>query len=161
MSTAAVLLVAFVIALGVVGTVVPGVPGLPLAWVAVLAWTLLDGGGFGHWVVLLIVTLLMVGGIAAKYVLSERRMRRQGAPRRTLVVAALGGLLGFFLVPVIGVFLGLAVGALLAEYARLHELRAAWASTRGVLVALGIGTLIEIAAGVAMALTWTAGALLG
>jgi hypothetical protein len=160
MSTTGLLLVALAMAVGVVGTVVPGLPGLPIAWAAVLVWVLADDGGAAHWAVLAVVTALLAVGIVAKYVLSSRRMRERGAPRSTLVLAGLGGLVGFFVIPVVGVFVGLAAGALAAEYARLHDLRAAWSSAWAVLLALGIGTLIEIAAGVAMVLTWAAGVAL-
>ena len=155
--TGGLLLLALVMAAGVAGTVVPVLPGLPLVWAAVLAWVLLDGGGATRWSVLAVVTVLMAAGIVAKYVLSSRRIRERGAPRSTLLAAGLGGVVGFFVVPVVGILLGIAAGALVAEYVRLRDLRAAWASTVAVLVALGIGTLLEIAAGVAMVATWVVG----
>jgi len=152
-------LVALAIAVGIVGTILPVLPGLPIAWAAVLVWVLADDGGAGHWLVLLVVTLLMAVGIGAKYVLSSRRIRERGAPWTTMAAAGLGGLVGFFVIPVVGLFVGLALGAFAAEYLRLKDLQQAWSSAWAVLLALGIGTLIEIAAGVLMALTWGLGVL--
>ena len=160
MSTGAELLVALVIAVGLVGTILPVLPGLALAWAAVLVWTIADGGGLVRWSVLAVVSVLMVVGMTAKYVLSGRRMRERGAPRSTLLAAGVGGIVGFFVIPVVGIVVGLAAGSFLAELSRLHDKRAAWSSTWAVLVALGIGTLIELAAGVVMALTWGAGVAL-
>ena len=157
MSTEAQALVALVMAIGVVGSVLPVLPGLPIAWGAVVAWAVLDGGGVVRWSVVAVATVLMVAGMAAKYVLSGRRMRERGAPQTTLLAAGLGGLVGFFVIPVLGVFVGLAAGAFLAELGRLQDARAAWSSTWAVLVALGIGTLLEIGAGIAMVLAWGAG----
>jgi hypothetical protein len=110
--------------------------------------------------VLAVVTVLLVVGAVAKYVLSSRRMRERGAPRSTLVWAGVAGVVGFFVIPVVGVFVGLAAGALGAEYARLRDLRAAWSSAWAVLVALGIGTLVEIGAGIGMVAVWALGAAL-
>ncbi len=160
MDSAGLALVALAIAVGIAGTVVPVLPGLPVVWLAVLAWTLLDGGGPARWAVLALVTAVTATGVAAKYVLSSRRMRERGAPRSTLLLAGLGGVVGFFVVPVVGIFVGLAAGAYAAEYSRLRDPRAAWSSAWSVLVALGIGTLIEIAAGLGVFVIWAGAELL-
>lgn len=151
--------VGLVIAIGIAGSVLPVLPGLPVAWAAVLYWAVAEGEGTGRWVVLAIATVLMVVGVVAKFVLSTRRLRGQGAPRRTLAAAAVGGILGFFLIPVVGIFVGIAAGALLAEYLRHRRWEPAWSSAKTVLIALGIGTLVEVAAGVLLGLVWLVGVL--
>lgn len=72
---------------------------------------------------------------------------------RTLVVGVAGAVAGFFLIPVLGLPVGFVVGVYLAELARLRDGRAAWRSTRTAVVAIGIGMLVELAAGLAMAFT--------
>ena len=156
-STLGLLLVGLVLAVGVVGTVLPLVPGLPLAWVAVVVWAVLDGGGPGRWLVVLLAGVLAVAGVAAKYTLSSRSLAASGAPRSTVLLAGLAAIAGFFVLPVLGALAGLAVGAFVAEYLRLGSTGAAWRSTRGVLLALGIGSLLELAAGVAIGLVWLVG----
>ena len=44
-----------------------------------------------------------------------------------------------------------------AEYARLRDGGRAWTSTRAALVAIGIGVLIELTAGVLMLAVWLLG----
>ena len=156
MNAAELLLVALVMAVGVAGTVIPVVPGLALVWAAGLVWALNEDGTV-RWVVLTLLTVLAIVGVAAKYVLSTRSVTRQGAPRTTLLAGGIGALVGFFVIPVVGVFVGLIGGVLLAEQYRLRDWARAWRSTRAALVALGIGVLIELGAGVAMVLTWLAG----
>ena len=155
--TAETLLVALVMAVGVVGVLVPLLPGLALVWAAGLVWVLGDGGGVVRWTVLVLMTVLLVAGAAAKWVLPARSVRDAGAPRSTLLVGAVGAVVGFFVIPVVGLVIG-GVGVIyLAERRRLGDGGLAWRSTRATLLAVGIGMLLELAAAFAMVLTWALG----
>ena len=60
-------LVALVMAVGLLGVLVPLLPGTALILVAGLAWAVLvQETGTGRWVVVLVMTALLVAGIAAK-----------------------------------------------------------------------------------------------
>jgi uncharacterized protein YqgC (DUF456 family) len=158
MSAGAELLVLLVMVVGLVGVVVPVLPGLALVWAAGLFWAWADGGGV-RWVVAALLTLLVVAGTVAKYALPARSASGAGAPRRTLLLGALGAVVGFFVIPVVGVVVG-GVGAIyLTETARLGSSSAAWASTRAVLLAVGIGMLVELATGVLMVALWATAAV--
>jgi hypothetical protein len=63
---------------------------------------------------------------------------------------------GFFVIPVIGLFIGFVLGVYLAEYRRLGA-TAAWPSTTHALKAVGLSILIELAAGVVATFIWIAG----
>jgi uncharacterized protein len=67
------------------------------------------------------------------------------------------GLVGFFVIPVVGLFVGFVLGVWLAEWARLRDPRRAWPSTKQALKAAGLSMLIELAAGLAIAAVWLAG----
>jgi uncharacterized protein YqgC (DUF456 family) len=151
------LLVGVVMVVGIVGIVLPVLPGLLLIWAAGLWWTIADGGGAARWTVLAVMTALLVVGTIAKYVLPARSAAARGAPIGTLVIGAVCAVIGFFVIPVIGVIVGGVLGIYLAEYARLREPRRAWDSTRAALVAIGIGLLIELTAGVLMFGVWLLG----
>ena len=151
------LLVGLLMLVGVVGTVVPLLPGLVLVWAAGLVWVLADGGGVVRWATLAVLTVLLVVGMVAKYVLPGRRAAAEGAPFSTLAVGVVGMVVGFFVIPVVGLLVGGLLGVFLAELVRLRTASAAWVSTRGVLVAVGIGTLIEIACGLLMIAVWLVG----
>jgi uncharacterized protein YqgC (DUF456 family) len=66
---------------------------------------------------------------------------------------------GFFVIPVVGLVAGGVLGVYVAERARLGNHAAAWTSTRRVLVAAGIGALVEIGAGLLMMAVWLVGVL--
>jgi uncharacterized protein YqgC (DUF456 family) len=158
MSAGAELLVLLVMLVGLVGVVIPVLPGLALIWGAGVFWAWADGGGV-RWAVAALLTLLLLAGTVAKYALPARSASGSGAPRGTLLLGAFGAVAGFFLIPVVGFVIG-GVGAIyLAEASRLGSPRAAWASTRAVLVAVGIGMLVELATGVLMVAAWAAAAL--
>jgi uncharacterized protein len=86
------------------------------------------------------------------------RLRAAGVPTRVLVTGGILGIIGFFVVPVVGLFLGFVLGVYLAELARVGRDRA-WGSTRGALAAVGWSMLIELASGLLAAAVWV-GALL-
>jgi hypothetical protein len=69
------------------------------------------------------------------------------------------GLIGFFVVPVVGLVLGFVLGIWLAERARLGAGRA-WPSTKQALTAVGLSVLVELAAGLGIAVVWAFGLML-
>jgi hypothetical protein len=146
-------------AVGLVGVVLPLLPGLILVWAAGLWWAVADGGGAARWAVLAVMTVLFVAGTLAKYVLPARATAAGGAPWSTLAVGAAGAVAGFFAIPVVGLVVGGVAGVYLAELIRLADWRRAAGTTRAALVGFGIGLLVELTAGLAMALTWLVGEL--
>lgn len=138
---------------GLVGTLVPVVPGLPVAWAAAVA-TLVAQTGPTPWTLLVVLTLVAAAGTAASVVLPARRLATAPVPRSTLGMTAVGAVVGFFVVPVVGLVLGAVAGLLLAEQRRTGDLASAWTSARGVLAAYGVGVLLELAAGVLLGVVW-------
>jgi uncharacterized protein YqgC (DUF456 family) len=159
MSGAGELLVGLVMALGLVGVVVPVLPGLLLIWAAGVAWAWLDGGGAVRWTVAVVLTVLLLAGTTMKYALPARSVAGAGAPRSTLLLGATGAVVGFFAIPVVGFVVGGVGVVFLAELARLGTAAAAWRSTRAVLLGVGIGMLVELCAAVLMVAVWLLGVL--
>jgi uncharacterized protein YqgC (DUF456 family) len=152
-------LVAVVIAVGVVGTVVPVLPGSVLVGGAVLVWAVITASPTG-WVVLGVVAVLLGCGTVVKYAVPGRRLRTAGVPRSTLVIGGLLGVAGFFLVPVAGLPLGFVAGVFLAEWRRLGDSLAARAATVSAVRAVGLGVLIELCAATLAAAVWGVGVVL-
>jgi hypothetical protein len=65
----------------------------------------------------------------------------------------------FFVIPVVGLFIGFVLGVYLAEHHRLGG-KAAWPSTRHALKAVGVSILIELAAGLVATFVWVTGVVL-
>ena len=153
MESGGLVLVGLGIVVGLVGIVVPILPGLVLIWGSVTVWAVVEQGTTA-WVVLAIATLVAVASQILKYLVPGRRLRDAGVPARGILVGTVLGVVGFFVVPVVGLFLGFIAGIYLIERARLRSHRPAWQSTLHALKAVGLSILIELFAGMLIATTW-------
>lgn len=154
------LIAAVLIVVGIVGIILPLLPGLTLVLVGIAVWAVPRADAVG-WTVLGVATAIVVVGSIAKYLLPGRRLRDSGVPGRTIAAGAGLGIVGFFVVPVVGLFLGFVLGVYLAELARLGDRDAAGPSTRAALVAVGASILIEMATGLLAVVVWIGGLVLG
>ena len=155
MSDLGLIVVGLAIATGIVGVVVPVLPGALLAWAAIAVWALVDGGAIA-WAVLAVATLAIGGAQVVKVLVPGRRLRDAGVPRQSIVAGLVLAVVGFFLIPVIGFFIGFPLGVYLQERQRLGRHATAWHSTREALHAMGLSILIELAATVLSAAAWLA-----
>ena len=152
------ILVGLAIAVGLVGVLVPVLPGSLLVAAAIVVWAT-ERGGATAWAVLVVALGLLLAGVVVKYLVPGRRLRRAGVPSRTLLAGGALGVVGFFVVPVIGLPLGFVLGIYLVELKRLgHE--HAWPATAHALKAVGLGIAIELTFGILAAATWAVGVVL-
>ncbi|MQA87205.1 MAG: DUF456 family protein [Streptosporangiales bacterium] len=160
MTTLGLVLVGLVIAVGIVGILVPVLPGLLLIWAAVLTWALFERTPLA-WIVLAVASVLVLASQIVKYLVPGRRMRAAGVPWRTLAIGGVLAIVGFFVIPVVGLVIGFVLGVYVAERVRLGGHSAAWPSTVEALRAVGLSILIELAAGLVVAVTWLGAVLFG
>lgn len=153
MTTLGLVLVGLAIAVGIFGIVVPVLPGLLLCWGAVLAWALFERTA-AAWILLAAATAVVAVSQLVKYLVPGRRMRASGVPWSTLAAGGILGIIGFFVVPVVGLALGFLLGVYGAERRRLGGHDVAWPSTVEALRAVGLAILIELAAGLLVAAGW-------
>ncbi|WP_329007878.1 DUF456 domain-containing protein [Micromonospora rifamycinica] len=158
--TAASVIAAIAIVAGLAGVVVPGLPALPLCWGGVLVWALFGGAGPGRWAVLGAATVVAAAGAVVKYAWPGRNLKRTGVPTSSLLVGGLLGLVGFFVIPVVGLVIGFVGGVWGAERLRLGSNQLAWPATVQALKAAGLSMLVEFLAGLLIAALWVAGLLL-
>ena len=147
-----------VVLAGVLGVLIPVLPGLLLCWLGVLFWALLGDGNGGRWAVLGFATVIAAAGTVVKYLWPGRQLKATGVPTSSLLAGGVLGLIGFFVVPVVGLVLGFVLGIWLAERARLGAGRA-WPATRQALTAVGLALLVELAAALTIAVIWVFGLL--
>ena len=150
-------LVGAIIAVGLVGVVLPVVPGSLIIGGAITVWAYATGGAAAWLVLALAATMLVAAGVG-KWFVAERHLRGAGVPRSTMVVAGLAGIVGFFVVPVVGLFVGFA-GGLYAVERRRKAHSDAWRSTVAALRATGLVLLVELAGALLAAAVWVVGAV--
>ncbi len=153
MSAAGTFLVALVIAVGLVGIVVPLLPGMLLVYGAILVWAVVEHT-VAAWVTLGIVTVVVGATTAVKYLWPVRRMRRAEVPTSALLAGAVLGIVGFFVIPVFGLVIGFILGVYLAELLRQQDLRRAWASTVHAVKGAALSMGVELVGALSAAVTW-------
>jgi uncharacterized protein YqgC (DUF456 family) len=147
------LLAGLLVAVGIVGILLPVLPGLLLVLAGIAVWAVPRGDAVG-WTVLGVATAIVVLGSVVKFLLPGRRLRESGVPGRTIAAGAVLGVIGFFVIPVAGLFFGFVLGVYLAELARLGGSGDAWPSTRRAVGAVGWSILIELGTGLLAAAVW-------
>lgn len=150
---------ALIIVLGLVGVVVPVLPGLIITVGGVLLWALMVGGPVA-WVVFGVAVALYAAGLVLEYLLPARRMREAGVGGATLVLAVGLGVVGFFVVPVVGAPLGFVLGIYAVEQARTRDSVQAWSRTLVAVKAVAASMGIELGVGLLIAVTWVIGVVL-
>ncbi|HET6715014.1 MAG TPA: DUF456 domain-containing protein [Actinomycetota bacterium] len=148
-------LVGIVMLVGLVGVVVPVFPGLLLVIGAGFVWAT-QRGGPGAWGVFAILAAVGTAGIVASSVLPARRASSAGAPAWVVAAGAVGLVIGFFVVPVVGALIGFPAGVFVAELARHRHPGPAWRATWDALKNVGLGIAIQLGAGVVMIGIWAA-----
>jgi uncharacterized protein YqgC (DUF456 family) len=151
-------LVAVAIVVGLVGIVVPVLPGSFLVLGAILVWAFQEGGRLG-WGVAVLATALIGAAQVLKYAVPGKSLRASGMPNSTLVVGAVLGIVGFFVIPVVGLPIGFVLGVYAVEWQRIGDASVAWSSTVLALKAVGVSILIELAGALLAAAAWLAAAI--
>lgn len=148
------------VVVGLIGIVLPMLPGPLLVVGGIAVWAVPRHDRVG-WIVLGVAVGLIVLGAVAKYLLPGRKLRAAGVPWWSLGAGVALGIVGFFVIPLLGLLLGFILGVFVAELARLGSVDAAWPSTRHALSAAGWSILIELGAGLLATAAWIAGIVVG
>ena len=147
------IVVALLMVLGVVGIVLPVLPGLLLVVAAVLLWALEEQSRTG-WVLLAVVVVLYALGAVLQWLVPGQRMRRAGVSTGTLLAGVVAAVVGAFVIPVVGLFVGFPVGIFLVSLARSRDRHEALTATGHALRAVGVNILIELATAFTIIAAW-------
>lgn len=124
---------------GLVGTVMPALPGtlLVLAGIVLAGW--IDDFTRIGWVTLVVVSVLAVVALVLDYVAGIMGAQKAGASRDALLGAAIGTLVGITM-GVVGVlfmpFVGAVVGEYIAQRNHRQALRVGWLTWLGTMVGM-------------------------
>ncbi|WP_459548361.1 DUF456 domain-containing protein [Nocardia sp. X0981] len=152
------IVVGLVILVGLVGIVVPILPGVILIFAAIAVWAFLTGGTTA-WVVLAISAVLLIVSGVVKYTWPGRNLKEAGVPNRTLLLGGIAGIAGFFVIPVVGLFVGFVVGVYLAELQRMPDNQQAWRSSKHAVKGVGLSILVELLGALLASGVWVLGAI--
>ena len=91
--------------------------------------------------------------------LTGRNLKKQMIPRGSVFLAVALGIVGMFVVPVLGLFLGFGVGLLVGEYSRRRNLTEALRASGSALKAMGTGMVVEFGCAALASSVWMIGVI--
>jgi uncharacterized protein YqgC (DUF456 family) len=141
---------------GLAGIIVPVLPGLGLINAAVLGWALYERSVVG-WVTLAVCLVLWAVAFGLQYLLPGRRLVAAGVPTWVIGLAGVAGVVGFFVVPVVGLPLFFVGAVYLLQSLRARHLGSSVGSTWQAILAVGISQLIELTGGMLCVVSYIVG----
>lgn len=142
----------------VVGTVYPVLPGSILAIATLLAWAWFIGSP-AAWIFAGIALAVAIAGAVASTVLTGHKLKKQMVPKGSILVAIVCAVVGMFLIPVVGLFVGFGVGLFGSELIRRRSVPAATTASVAVLKATGLGILLEFGCAALASSLWMIGVI--
>ncbi len=146
------------LAVAALGTIIPVLPGSLLTLGTLLAWGWILGSGASWWSAGIGMAIALAGW-SASTVLTGRNLKKQMIPRGSVFLAVALGIVGMFVVPVLGLFLGFGVGLLVGEYSRRRNLTEALRASGSALKAMGIGMVVEFGCAALASSVWMIGVI--
>lgn len=155
------LLTGAVMAIGILGTLIPIVPGIGLVWFAAIAWGALVGFGIVGVISMTLITALAVAGVFLGLRIPHRAATTEGLSRIGLVVGIAVAIVFAIALPLVGAPIGFVVGVWLVRMRDTRDAAAAWRSTVRTTIALVQASAAQFAVAVLMSLVWVAWFLIG
>lgn len=139
---------------GLAGLVIPIFPGLVVIWIGGLAYGIITGFEFPAWLIFSILTVIMITGSLLDNVIMGKQAHKQGASWVSIIMAILFGIVGTFIIPIIGGFLGALLGIFITEWIRRKNWREAINASSGLAVGCGWAIILRFGLGVVMIALW-------
>lgn len=142
-------LAAFLVLVGIAGTVLPALPGLPLVFVGMLLASWVSGFEKVGWITLTVLGLLTALSMVVDFVATAMGAKRVGASKLAIAGSVIGTFAGLFF-GLVGVFVGPFVGALAGEWIHTRQLDQATKVGVGTWVGIVVGTVFKLGLAFAM-----------
>jgi uncharacterized protein YqgC (DUF456 family) len=140
--------------IGLMGTVLPVLPDLPLVWVAALGYGLIVGWGEHGGLLFGLISVLGVIGILSEVWVSGAGARRGGASFVSTLGGIALGLAGLLVAGPIGLVVGMLAGTFVLEYVRHQDVDLALRATLGIGIGYGLSVVVKFMLGLAMIALW-------
>jgi hypothetical protein len=141
---------------GLVGILLPIMPGTLLIWLSALAYAIVDRFETVGVPTFVVITLIALVSGTADIWMSILGAKTGGASFRSMILGVVGAIVGFVvltpLIPVVGSLfggvIGYALGVLLGQYHKHRDWRIAARASLGGLAGWGIATAVQLGGGV-------------
>ncbi len=144
----------FVMLFGIVGAVVPGIPGISLIAGSAVVWAISNSFPQSAVIPMIVALVILVLGIAVDFLAGYFGAKQAGASNWGQIGAVVGMLLGIFgflplvplggpLGPLVGLICGSAIGAIVGELLYRRDLLIALKAALGIIVGTVVGNVIQ------------------
>ncbi|BAT56327.1 hypothetical protein NOS3756_53310 [Nostoc sp. NIES-3756] len=140
-----------VMLVGIVGAVVPAIPGTSLILIAIIIWGIVSSSFAAIKIPLIVTVIVLILSIGVDFLAGYLGAKQAGASKWGQIGAFVGLLLGFFGLlpalpfggPLLGILFGPLLGAIVGEYIYRKEFWLAVKAGIGIVVGTLIGNLIQ------------------
>jgi uncharacterized protein YqgC (DUF456 family) len=140
--------------MGLFGLIIPLFPGIAIIWFAAVLYAMVTGFTPLGLILLIVITLLFIGGEIADNLLMAAKARKEGAAWSSLGLGMLAGTLAtIFLTPIGGIIAGPLVVFLL-EYYHHRDAKKALTALKGLAIGWGMAFVVRFLIGLVMIGLW-------
>lgn len=150
LNTIVLVLTALIMVVGLIGTVLPIIPGTVLILLGAFLYALAEGFQAIGWPTLLALVVLTLAATTADIWASTVGAKIGGASGWSIVVGLIGGLVGLIVFSLPGAIIGAIGGVLLTEIARVGDLKQAFKAGGGWAVGWLLSTVLQLGIGLVM-----------
>jgi uncharacterized protein YqgC (DUF456 family) len=150
LGTIVLILTLVVMLIGLIGIVLPVIPGTILIFLAALAYSLLDGFRAVGWPTLVGLGLLTVVATTADLWAGSLGAKVGGASGWSVFLGLIGGLVGLVLFSLPGAIVGSILAVLVIEVIRVRSWKLAFKAGGGWLVGWVLSTVVQLGIGLTM-----------
>jgi uncharacterized protein YqgC (DUF456 family) len=146
------IILTIIIFIGIIGTLLPSLPGTGIILAGAIFHALLTDFTPLTWQDLLILVAVCFGGYFGQYLITAETSRKMGASKYGIIGACLGMLVGFIMPIPGGIFAGAFIGAVSFElFFALKDLQEALKAGAGALIGTLLSLFFEFMVGLIMA----------
>lgn len=133
-----------VMVVGLIGTVLPVIPGTVLIFLSALGYALVEGFQTVGWPTLAVLGVLALVATTADLWASSIGAKVGGASGWSVLGGMIGGLIGFLVLSLVGAIIGAILGVLLTEIVRLGDWRKALKAGGGWAIGWALATVVQV-----------------
>ncbi len=148
--TIALVIAIIVILLGIAGTVIPMIPGIPLIFISIAAYGWYEGFQVINSKFLVIMAALTILSLLVDYLSTALGASYFGSTKYGVWGAIIGTFVGLVTFPPVGIFLGPWLGACIGEFIAGQDFNKAMKSGLGTVVGLFSGIVFNLALSLVM-----------